>query len=105
MHIDSQSGGDDSVEVCPLRINEKAPTKSRGCQYADLCSRARRAEARGAVRTPALRWRLTSRAYLRQEARGWGTSLKFTTARLFLLRLLPSPASRGLACRDGERLK
>jgi hypothetical protein len=31
MHIDSQSGGDDSVEVCPLRINEKAPTKSRGC--------------------------------------------------------------------------
>jgi hypothetical protein len=55
MHIDSQSGGDDSVEVCPLRINEKAPTKSRGCQYADLCSRARRAEARGAVRTPALR--------------------------------------------------
>jgi hypothetical protein len=33
IHIDSQSGGDDSVEVCPLRINEKAPTKSRGCHY------------------------------------------------------------------------
>jgi hypothetical protein len=33
IHIDSQSGGNDSVEVCPLRINEKAPTKSRGCHY------------------------------------------------------------------------
>jgi hypothetical protein len=41
LYIDSQSGGDDSVEVCPLRINEKAPAKSRGCQYpADLCVHA-----------------------------------------------------------------
>ena len=41
MQINSQSGGDNSVEVCPLRINEKAPTKSRGCQYADLCRSGR----------------------------------------------------------------
>jgi hypothetical protein len=32
-HVDSQSGGSDLVEVCPVRINEKAPTKSRGCHY------------------------------------------------------------------------
>jgi hypothetical protein len=31
--VDSQSDAGDLVEVCPLRINEKAPTKSRGCYY------------------------------------------------------------------------